>query len=260
MFKKFLIGFVLVFGINTTFAVSDNMVWIQSDLNSLKSRLETPKKIYNDECDTTLRKLVRKTNTCFKTMCDRVEDSIKTSNTYIWYTQKAIDDNYILQDIQDNYLNALNSVTKAESDANLVDYNSCKTTTSYAWGVSKSNTTSSNTTSSNTTKLWSNAKAPLVNCYWLPGCVDKQIDRPSPASVKHNLWAKKINALIWNLINYVAVFAVIALILSGIMYLISWGEEEKVKKAKTWITWSLVWVILSVSAWGIINMLNNIVI
>jgi hypothetical protein len=48
------------------------------------------------------------------------------------------------------------------------------------------------------------------------------------------------------------------LILSGMMYLVSWGEEEKVKKAKMWIVWSLVWVFLSVSAWGIINMLNNI--
>ena len=104
------------------------------------------------------------------------------------------------------------------------------------------------------------SKLPLVNCFWLPGCYDKNMDKPWKASIEKNHWIDKVSNLIWKLIQYVAVFAVIALIISGIMYLISWGEEEKVKKAKTWIIWSLVWVILSVSAWGIINMLNNILI
>jgi hypothetical protein len=103
-------------------------------------------------------------------------------------------------------------------------------------------------------------QAPAVNCYWLPGCYDKYKETPSKPSVEKNLWIQKVSNLIWNLIQYVAVFAVIALILSGLMYLISWWEEEKVKKAKSWIIWSLVWVILSVSAWWIINVLNNIVI
>jgi hypothetical protein len=42
------------------------------------------------------------------------------------------------------------------------------------------------------------------------------------------------------------------------MYLLSWGEEDKTKKAKSWIIWSLVWVLTSISAWWIINMLNNL--
>jgi len=29
-------------------------------------------------------------------------------------------------------------------------------------------------------------------------------------------------------------------VLSGMMYILSGGEEEKVKKAKSWITWSLI--------------------
>lgn len=67
-----------------------------------------------------------------------------------------------------------------------------------------------------------------------------------------------ITNLIWEIIQFVAVIAVISLILSGFLYLISWWEEEKVKKAKNWIIWSLVWVFLSISAWWIINILNNI--
>jgi hypothetical protein len=42
------------------------------------------------------------------------------------------------------------------------------------------------------------------------------------------------------LIQYVPVVAVVALTLSGIMYILSGGDDEKVKKAKNWITWSLI--------------------
>ena len=64
--------------------------------------------------------------------------------------------------------------------------------------------------------------------------------------------------LIATMIKYVAIISVISLMLSWIMYLISNWEEEKVKKAKNWIIWSLVWVLLSISAWGIIEMINKI--
>lgn len=107
------------------------------------------------------------------------------------------------------------------------------------------------------TAAWESSP-PLVNCYWLPGCYDKNIANPGKPSIAKNHGIDKISNLIWNLIQYVAVFAVIALMLSGIMYLVSWWDEEKVKKAKSWIIWSLVWVILSVTAWWIISMLNNL--
>jgi len=119
---------------------------------------------------------------------------------------------------------------------------------------------SSNSVQSNKSKEEAQSKLPKVNCIWLPWCVDKNIDKPTPASTTQNLWMEVITNLIWNLIQYVAVFAVIALMLSGIMYLISWWEEEKVKKAKSWITWSLVAVLLSTTAWWIISMVNNLII
>lgn len=68
----------------------------------------------------------------------------------------------------------------------------------------------------------------------------------------------------WNIIStfiqYIAVIAVISLMLSGIMYLLSAWEEEKVKKAKNWIIWSLVWVFLSVFAYSIVWFINNMYI
>ena len=110
---------------------------------------------------------------------------------------------------------------------------------------------------------WSSTKwwdAPTVNCYWLPGCPDTDIENPGEANLSYNIWLRVIANIIGQAMQFVAVIAVIALILSGMMYLLSGWEEEKTKKAKTWIIWSLVWVFLSVSAWGIINLLNKITI
>lgn len=67
-----------------------------------------------------------------------------------------------------------------------------------------------------------------------------------------------ISSFIATLIEYVAVMAVISVMLSGIMYIVSSGEEEKTSKAKRWIIYSLVWVFLSVIAWWIVNALNNV--
>jgi succinate dehydrogenase/fumarate reductase cytochrome b subunit len=55
------------------------------------------------------------------------------------------------------------------------------------------------------------------------------------------------------MIKYVAVLAVIALMISGVMYMFSDWEEEKTKKAKSWILWSLTAVVLSISSYYIVT-------
>ncbi len=92
------------------------------------------------------------------------------------------------------------------------------------------------------------AEAPKLLELWLPW---EEVD---PEKVATEIGG----GLIATLIKYVAVIAVIALMLSWIMYLMSGWEEEKIKKAKNWILWSLVWVLLSISAWWIINLINNL--
>jgi len=87
-----------------------------------------------------------------------------------------------------------------------------------------------------------------LNWHWLPWT---------------SIWTDSVASKLWwnlvsELIKYVAVIAVIAIMCSGIMYLISGWQEEKVKKAKTWIIYSLVWVFLSISALAIIKIINNI--
>lgn len=89
---------------------------------------------------------------------------------------------------------------------------------------------------------------PTVVCTGLPGC-------------SSGVTGKSFFGFLWNLISsgikYVAVIAVIALVIAGMMYITSGWEEEQVKKAKKWITWALVWVFLSTSAWAIINLVNS---
>ena len=59
--------------------------------------------------------------------------------------------------------------------------------------------------------------------------------------------------IIAEMIKYVAVLAVIALMISWIMYMFSDWEEEKTKKAKSWIIWSLTAVVLSISSYYIVT-------
>lgn len=96
------------------------------------------------------------------------------------------------------------------------------------------------------------ANIPDIECWWLPGC-DGWVTSESG-----------IYDIVWNtialLIQYVAVFAVLAVMYGGILYLISSWDEEKTKKAKTVIIWALVGTFLSVSAWTLISIINRIVI
>ena len=92
--------------------------------------------------------------------------------------------------------------------------------------------------------------APDLNCTWLPWC-DWGDD------VSKNVAMGMVSKIIWELIKYVAAIAVLSLMISWVMYIISWWEEEKVKKAKTAIIWSFAGVFLSISAWSIINLING---
>ena len=90
---------------------------------------------------------------------------------------------------------------------------------------------------------------PPIICGGLPGC-------DTDVTSEWDLFG-----VIWNaislMIQYIAVLAVLAIMLWGIMYLISSWDEEKTKRAKNVIIWALVWVFVSVAAWSIIGILNN---
>lgn len=95
-----------------------------------------------------------------------------------------------------------------------------------------------------------------VKCEWLPWCNDWWDWMVHEGKIFSFIW--KVTS---EFIKYIAIFSVVALMLAWINFIV-WGwlswEEEKVSKAKSWVIWALVWVILSISAWGIINVLNNL--
>ena len=59
-------------------------------------------------------------------------------------------------------------------------------------------------------------------------------------------------------IKYIGLLAILALSWGGIQFLISYGSDEKVKKAKHTIIYSLLGVILSIAAYGIIDIVNSL--
>jgi len=102
----------------------------------------------------------------------------------------------------------------------------------------------------NVSKVFAWATLAPLECSSLIWCNDDVYSSDWP------LWI--IWEFIWEMILYTAVVAVLSLMISWIFYIISFWEEERTKKAKKWITWSLVWVVVSVSAWFIINSINHL--
>lgn len=97
-------------------------------------------------------------------------------------------------------------------------------------------------------KYWRSSAPDVCGNVWIPGC----------GGWRNQNVIDYISNAISLMIQYVGVVAVIAVMISGIMYIVSSGEEEKVNRAKKWIIWSLLWVFFSVMAWWIINAINNI--
>lgn len=95
-------------------------------------------------------------------------------------------------------------------------------------------------------------------CAWLPWCSESGTEKTSSLLwAEGNIGGTFLIDVIQTLLQYVSVVAVVALMLSWVLYLISGWEEEKVKKAKTWIIWALVWVLVSSSAWFMVDIVNN---
>jgi len=86
------------------------------------------------------------------------------------------------------------------------------------------------------------AKWPEILDTWLPG-----------SGWWDDVIVKVSSNIIAQMIKYVAVLAVIALMISWVMYMFSDWDEEKTKKAKSWILWSLTAVVLSISSYYIVT-------
>jgi len=107
-----------------------------------------------------------------------------------------------------------------------------------------------------------NEKVPEINCIWLPWCQDTDKNNPKSYNTVNapewNFVTKYLSNFVSKSIWYVAAIWVIALMISWIFYVTSWGDEEKASKAKKWITWILTWVVISLLALTVITMIDNL--
>ncbi len=81
---------------------------------------------------------------------------------------------------------------------------------------------------------------------------------PFEGSDSHNDVARSISQIIREIVKYVGVLAVLALTYGGFLFMTSFSEDEKVKKAKAIVQYSLIGVILSVAAYSIIDIVNEL--
>ena len=59
-------------------------------------------------------------------------------------------------------------------------------------------------------------------------------------------------------LQVVAGLSVIMLVWAGITYLTSFGEEEKVKKAKRTILWTILGLFTGLGGWAVIDLVNSV--
>ncbi len=69
---------------------------------------------------------------------------------------------------------------------------------------------------------------------------------------------RPIVIIIRETIKYVGLFAILAVSWGWIQFLTSMGNDEKVKHAKQTVIYALVWVLLSVVAYTIIDIVNSL--
>ena len=67
-----------------------------------------------------------------------------------------------------------------------------------------------------------------------------------------------IKVISW-LLRILAILAVLVLIIAGIMYILSGGDEGKVETAKSWITYAIIGLIVALLGWVIVNLVSELV-
>ena len=62
------------------------------------------------------------------------------------------------------------------------------------------------------------------------------------------------------LLTFLAALAVLVIVVAGIMYITSGGDEGKVETAKSWIMYAIIGLIIALLGWVIINIVSKLVI
>ena len=89
-----------------------------------------------------------------------------------------------------------------------------------------------------------------------------EADAPPPGEIENPLEAESFTELFVGIANWLAgivgLVAVLMVIIGGFQYMVSGGNEEKVKKARQTIQWSLIGLGIALGSWGLLNALLEI--
>lgn len=72
--------------------------------------------------------------------------------------------------------------------------------------------------------------------------------------------SQSVAAIIKQVVLYTGILAVISLSWGGMLFITAFGEDEKVKKGKNIVQYSLIGVVLTISAYAIVDIVNKLVV
>lgn len=90
------------------------------------------------------------------------------------------------------------------------------------------------------------------NEFWLPGFYEWD------GIIKTENPIKFLFVIIKEVTKYVAILAIIATMIGWLMFLFSAWSDEKVKKAKNVIIYSIIWVLVSIASFTLVDIINNL--
>ena len=69
-----------------------------------------------------------------------------------------------------------------------------------------------------------------------------------------------IASIIKQVVLYTGILAVVSLSWGGLLFITAFGEDDKVKKGKEIVKYSLIGVVLSISAYAIVDLVNKLTV
>ncbi len=107
---------------------------------------------------------------------------------------------------------------------------------------------------------WANCKA--INSQWNEWYItakEYKDWKPQTYKCKIEKWFGSVISMMWSIIKYftfiASLWAVLFIILNGILYSMWWAEPSMKDDAKKRIIWTLTWLILLLLSWVILNII-----
>ena len=102
-------------------------------------------------------------------------------------------------------------------------------------------------------------KIPWATCSDIFSKIEGKIDKKIWFKCEVEKWFWSIVSMLWSIIKYFTFIAslwwVLYLVIGWIMYSMSWIDPWAKDKAKEWITKTIIWLILLLFSWVILNLI-----